>query len=437
MASRSNVGAEVATRERVAWVMYDFANSGYTTVVLTAIFNAYFVSVVAGGAGGFGSGGATFLWTLTIALGNAFVLLSAPVLGAIADYRAAKKPILLFTTIACVVSTGLLGFVGEGDIALGIALVVVSFVMFASGENLIAAFLPEIAPARGMGRLSGYGWGVGYFGGLLTLALCFGYINFAEHRGHGASQFVPVTLVITATVFALAATPTFLWLEERAVALHPVNGRISYLKMGFGALRRTLGEARRFRDLFRFLTALIVIQAGVSTVVIVAAIYAQEVLGVDAAGLVRMLMVVNVAAAAGALTIGHVQDRYGSIRALLIALLVWITAIVLVLKADTADDIWPAASLIGVAMGSGQAAGRALVGRLTPAARTAEFFGLWGFANRLAAILGPVSYGLISYTTGGNQRVAVLSTLAFFVLGLVLTRVEQMILITLTMMRRG
>ena len=227
-------------------------------------------------------------------------------------------------------------------------------------------------------------------------------------------------------MFALAATPTFLWLEERAVALHPVNGRISYLKTGFGAIRRTLREARRFRDLFRFLTALIIIQAGVSTVVVVAAIYAQETLGIDAAGLVRMLMVVNVAAAAGALTIGHVQDRYGSVRAMLIALLIWITAVLLVLKADTADDIWPAAILIGFAMGSGQAAGRALVGHLTPVARTAEFFGLWGFANRLAAILGPVSYGLISYTTGGNQRVAVLSTLTFFVLGLVLLlRVDE------------
>ena len=151
--------AEPASRrERFAWCMYDFANSGFTTVILTAIFNAYFVGVVAGDKS---SGDATWLWTLTMATANLLVLLSAPLIGALADYTAAKKRFLLWTTCGCVTFTGLLYFVGPGDIGLAILLVILATFMFASGENLIAAFLPEISTPETMGRLSGYGWALG------------------------------------------------------------------------------------------------------------------------------------------------------------------------------------------------------------------------------------------------------------------------------------
>lgn len=398
-------------------MLYDLANSGYTTVVLTTIFNAYFVAVV---ANAYTSGVATFLWTATIAAGNVLVILSAPVLGAIADRSAAKKRFLMVTTVACVVATALLGLTGEGNVVLAVFLVVVSFVMFASGENLIASFLPEIVPARGMGRLSGYGWGVGYLGGVLTLAICLGYVSFAEAQGHAVTQYVPVTLLITAAVFVLAASPTFLWLKERAVPTPADARRVSDLVAGFRQVGATFREARRFRDLFAFLTALVVIQAGVSTVIVVAAIYAQEVLGFDTPALVRMVIVVNLTAAVGAILAGHLQDRFGSRPAMVGALCVWIVATVLVLVAQSDMHIWIAANLIGLAMGAGQSVGRALVGRLTPVPRTAAFFGLWGLANRLAAILGPLSYGVISAASGGNHRLAVVSTLVYFVLGLAL-----------------
>ncbi|MBD3648723.1 MAG: MFS transporter, partial [Pseudomonadales bacterium] len=143
-----------STKERFSWAMYDFANSGYTTVVLTTVFNAYFVGVIASGAG-MSSGAATFLWTLAIAAGNAIVLLSAPVVGAIADYRASKKLFLMVTTVFCVVATAMLGLADAGDVAMVTALVILSFVMFGSGEYLISAFLPEIISSTPMGRLSG------------------------------------------------------------------------------------------------------------------------------------------------------------------------------------------------------------------------------------------------------------------------------------------
>jgi MFS transporter, UMF1 family len=133
-------------------------------------------------------------------------------------------------------------------------------------------------------------------------------------------------------------------------------------------------------------------------------------------------MVVNVTAALGALAMGHIQDRFGSRRALSLALLLWIAAITTILLSASTFSIWLAANLIGLAMGSSQAAGRALIGHFSPLARTGEFFGLWGLAARLAAIIGPASYGLISFFSGGNQRLAIFSTLLFFIAGLWLLR---------------
>jgi len=394
-------------RERLAWALYDFANSGYTTVVLTTLFSAYFVGVVAGGPEGFPSGTATLLWTLAIGSANLCVLVTAPIVGAIADHRAAKKRFLLITTVGCATATALLALVGPGDVALGMILVIIS------------AFLPEIVPVHRMGRMSGYGWGLGYLGGLMTLGLCLAYIAWAQRQGQVEYQFVPVTLLITAGVFALAATPTFVWLRERATP-HPLARGVSYVRAGIQRGQRTLTEAARLPDLFRFLTALAVYQSGVATVVVLSAVYAREVMGFDSQALVFLIMVVNVTAAVGAFLFGHLQDRLGSVRTLLISLLIWSGAIILIAVADDPVDIWLAGNMIGLTMGASQAVGRALIGQLTPVARTAEFFGLWGMANRLAAIAGPLSYGLISYWSGSNHRLAILTTLLFFIAGLVL-----------------
>ncbi len=406
-------------REILSWAFYDFANSGYTTVVLTTIYSAYFVGVVAADLDQSYPGLGTLLWTLAVGIANFCVLLSGPVVGAIADYRASKKAFLLVTTVACVVATGLLGIAGPGAVVAAMALMILSNIAFASGENLIAAFLPEIATAEKMGRISGYGWSLGYFGGLLTLALCLGYISWAESQGLGATHYVPAALLITALLFALTALPTFLWLKERANP-RPLRAGQSYLAAGFGEVFNTLRHATRLPDLFRFLLCLTLFQAGVATVIVVAAIYAQEVMGFDQQQLIILIMVVNITAAAGAFVFGFAQDRFGSVPSLAGALLVWIAAIVFTLFASAARDVWIAGNLIGLAMGATQAGGRALIGRLTPEARNAEFFGLWGLAARAAAILGPVSYGLTNRLTGGDYRAALLSTLALFIAGLLL-----------------
>ena len=161
-------------------------------------------------------------------------------------------------------------------------------------------------------------------------------------------------------------------------------------------------------------------QAGVATVVVVAAIYAQEVMQFDSQQLIVLIMVVNLTAALGAFGFGFAQDRFGSVNSLVVALLVWIAAIAVALQASSERDIWLAGNLIGLAMGATQAGGRALIGQLTPATHNGEIFGLWGLANRSAAILGPISYGLINRLGGGDHQLSLISTLAFFVLGLAL-----------------
>ncbi len=396
--------------------MFDFANSGYTTVVWTAIFNAYFVGVV---AAAHGEGLATLLWTLATSVTNLLVLLTAPVVGAIADHGAHKKRFLAFTTAGCVLATAMLALVDRGDVGLAMGLVIVSGFLFASSENLIAAFLPEIATQREIGRISGYGWSLGYLGGLAVLGLCLAYIDWARARGAGPTHYVPVTLLITAAVFGLAATPTFLWLRERAHT-QPRPPGVTVLRIGLERVRDTLSQARRYRDLFRFLIALTVYYAGINTVVVLAAVYAQQVMGFDARETVFLILVVNVTAAAGALAFGLIQDRLGSVRTLAITLLVWIAALVLAYFAEGRALFWVVANLVGVALGASQSAGRALVGLLSPPGRAAEFFGLWGLAGKLAAVIGPVNYGVVTYASGGDHRLALLATTGFFVAGLAL-----------------
>ena len=398
--------------------MYDFANSGYTTVVLTAIYSAYFVGVVAH-ANGADSGTATLLWTLAMGVTNFLVLASAPVVGAIADHHAWKKRFLLVTTVGCVGFTAALGFAGPGDIGTAMVLVILASVMFASGENLIASFLPEIARQNDMGRISGYGWTLGYVGGLLVLGLCLLYIAWAEGQGLSAAQFVPVTLWITAAAFALAALPTFLWLRERAVPV-PLSPGQSYLRAGFARVHHTFAEARRFQDLFRFLVTLAVYYCGIHTVIVLAAVYAQQVMGFSTQETIALILVVNITAAAGAFLFGQFQDRLGSVRTLALTLLVWIAALVLAYVTESRASFWVVANLVGFALGSSQSAGRALVGQFSPPERAAEFFGLWGLAGKLAAIVGPVTYGVITWVSRGDHRLALLSTGAFFVAGLAL-----------------
>ena len=375
----SSLAPGVRPREIWAWAFYDFANSGYTTVVITAVFAAYFVSEVAGRAPW-----ATFAWTSALAVSSALIMLTAPLVGAYADAHAAKKRLLFITTVGCAVFTAGLAFVGSGDFVLGVTLIILSNYFFGSGENLIAAFLPEIAAAEGMGRISGWGWSLGYFGGLVSLGASLAYVTYAQAQGAAATDFVPVTMLITAGIFALASLPTFLLLRERA---QPVAGASDVLRSAFGRVGDTLRHARRHADLWRFLLCLVFYQAGIQTVVALAAVYAQEVMGFTTRDTLVLILLVNITAAVGAFAFGHIQDRLGHVTTLVLTLIGWLIAVVLAWLAEDVVLFWIVANIVGLCLGASQSAGRALVGYLSPPGRTAEFFGLWGLAVKLSAIL--------------------------------------------------
>ncbi|HVP09290.1 MAG TPA: MFS transporter [Burkholderiales bacterium] len=405
--SRS-LAQDVSLREAWAWSMYDFANSGYTTVVITAVFNAFFVAAVAGKAPW-----ATFAWTAALSVSYFVVLLAAPLVGAWADAHAAKKKLLFVATAGCVAFTAALYFTGPGTVALAIVLIIASNTFFAFSENLIAAFLTEIADSGAMGRVSGWGWAFGYVGGLVSLAISLLYITLAQKSGQSANEFVPVVMVITAALYALSATPTFLFLKERALPQKQVRS-------AWRQVQQTLAHARNFRDLWRFLVCILFYQAGIMAVIALAAIYAQEAMKFTSTQTIVLVLVVNITAAVGAFCFGYLQDAIGHVRAMFLVLAGWIVMIALAYLAEGVAMFWVAANLAGLCMGSSQAAGRAIVGYLSPPLRTAEFFGLWGLAVKAASIFGPLTYGAVTWIFVGDHRLGILAVGAYFVIGIVL-----------------
>ncbi len=408
--STSALNPGVQKREVFAWSMYDFANSGYTTVVLTAVFNAYFVSVVAQKAEW-----ATFAWTAVLAVSYLAVMIAGPFIGAYADARAAKKRVLMIVTTGCVISTALLSLAGPGMILWAAVFVIISNFCYAIGENITAAFLPELARPGSLGKVSGWGWSLGYVGGLVALGICLAWIMTAATRGQSTSEAVPATNLITAVVYVLGAMVTFIWLKERAVPAPVASDAIN----AFSRLAKTAREAARYKDLLRVFLCGTCYQAGVATVITLAAIYAQEVMGFTTQDTLILVLVVNVTACIGAFGFGYVQDAIGKKNALSITLVGWMAMVVFAWFATTPPLFWVAANLAGVCMGSSQSAGRALVAFFSPPDRAAEFFGLWGVATRLSAILGPLTYGTVSWASGGNHRLAMLITIVFFIAALI------------------
>ena len=403
----------VRKREVFGWAMFDFANSGYTTVVLTAVFAAYFVGAVADGADW-----AAFAWTAALSVSHLIVMLTIPAMGAWADQHGAKKRLLMFTTAGCVLATAALALVGPGAVVLGMLLIVVSNVFFAWGESLVAAFLPELARPAAMGRVSGWGWSLGYCGGMLALGLSLAYVLWAQAQGQKAAQFVPVTMLITAAVFALASMFTLAFLRERAKPMADLRG--SAWRQSYSQLRNTFQQARRYQDFMWLLACATAYQGGVAVAITLAAIYAEQVIGFVQQETMVLIFVLNIAAMVGAFAFGYWQDRLGHKLALGITLVGWVATCLIAAVTTTKGGFWYAAAIAGVCMGSSQSSGRAMAGMLAPPAQLAEFFGLWTFATRVASIIGPLSYGAITWMTGGNQRLAIGSTAVLFVIGLVL-----------------
>lgn len=406
----------VRLSEIIGWAMFDFANSSYTTLIVTVAYSVYFTKLVAPGPQ------ADFLWGLGIFLSNLIVMLSAPVVGAMADDMGRKKLFLVFTYLLCVSGTLALWFVRPGMATLGLALFVLSNLGFSFGENLVAAFLPEISTPANVGRISGFGWGLGYLGGLLCLVICFPLL---------AGDFNPENLenlrlawVATGLFFLVAALPTFLLLRERAPR-GPRRGLGEYFRVSFGRIRTTAHSLRHFSELARFLTVFFVFSMGLTSVIAFASIYAERTLHFTSKELIVLFIALQLSSAAGAFLFGFIQDKLGARLTIQISLVLWIGVCTAAFFADTKAIFWGVAMSAGLGIGSLQSASRGLVGMFSPVEKSGEFFGLWGLAGKGAYMLGPLIFGAIS-SFSHSQRVAILSTGLFFVAGLIgMARVNE------------
>jgi len=398
----------VRRREILAWCGYDFANSSFATIIVTVVFSVYFTKIICAG-----NARADGYWGLGALVSQLTVVLLSPFLGALIDLRAWKKQALFAAYLVCVVFTFCLSRFGPGDIVPALLCFVGANIAFSLGENFNASFLPELAPPSRIGRISGYGWAMGYVGGLGSLLLCFPLLKGGFTLANEAN--LRHTSALTALFFLVSAIPTFLFLRDRARP-QPIGPAA----VARATLRRTWETTRRIVAepvLRTFFGAFFLYSCGIAVVVTFAAIYAEREIGFTGAQLIFLFIILQVSSSLGAFFFGFVQDKWGSILTLRLTLLLWVVVILGAISFKTVASFYIVGNIAGLAIGSAQSASRAVVGLLAPPERHAEYFGFWGLFWKLAAGFGPLTYGLISSATH-SATLALLSTLVFFLSGL-------------------
>ncbi len=415
-------GDKVLRRERWAWYWYDFGNSAYASVVLLAVYAAYFQGYVVGGHEG------TRLWGLSVGIAMLVVALVSPVLGAIADYSGSKKRFLLgFTAMACL-CTCLLFFVGQGDVALGMILFIVAEIGYRAAQVFYNALLADIATVEEMPRISGIGWAVGSAGGVAVLLLILPPIALVD-----SVWMVRGSLVFTGLFFAAFSLPVFLRLREKGERRVLPEGS-TYLTIAFGRLWRTLRNARQFREFIRFLIAFIIYDDGVIMALDFAAIIGAVLFGMNQEMLILFVILVNLTNVAGAYFFGLLAERWSCKRSLLLSLVTMIGVVLWMFFTHSMAIFFVIGGLAGFAMAGLQSVSRTMVSMISPSGQTTEFYGFFSVAGRTSSVIGPAVYGLIAaeaaiwYQARGvaallaeqqGQRLAILSIAAFLLVGMI------------------
>lgn len=405
--ARSDGAAAGAMWNRVliAWALYDFANSSFAAIVQATVFPAYYANVVVGNAEGRGD----FWWGLVVSVSMTVVALTAPLLGGIADHAGIRKPFLIVFTLVSATATALLAVVGPGMIVTGFVLAVLGLTTYEAAIVYYNAYLPVIAPADRLGRVSAAGFTVGYAGSLVAFLAAW---PFAAARAFGGC------FLVAAGQFLLCALPAFARLptdERRSLGIADAIRR--GVHQTAATLREILAHPER-RQLRRFLAAYLVYEDGVNTVIAFSAVFAAKTLGFGFTEIIALFMVVQVAALVGSALWARPTDRRGPRPVLIITLVQWIAVTVLAYFVRTKMQFWLVAVLAGTGLGAVQAASRTLMATLIPARREAEFFGFYALVGKTGAVLGPLVFGVTSAALGGNQRAAIVAVGLFFVVGL-------------------
>jgi UMF1 family MFS transporter len=396
-----------------SWCLFDWANSAFTTLVVTFIYSTYFAKAMAPD-----EVTGTALWSRAVSISAILIAVLSPILGAAADKGGRRKRYLALTTVVAVIATTLLTFVKPGApnaIPLALTLFVVGNVGFEVGMVFYNAFLPTITSPEKIGRVSGYGWGVGYIGGLLCMVLALvGFVQpetpwFGITRAEGFN--IRATNLLVAGWFALFSLPLFLFVKER-----PVPGARFDLAGTLRELKDTVRHIRRYREIVKYLIAHLIYNDGLVTVFAFGGIYAAGTFNMPFSEVIVFGIVLNVVAGLGALGFGFVDDRLGGKKTVLITLVALSVATFIGVLAPTKTWLWVAGILIGVFGGPNQAASRSLMGRFSPARHQTEFFGFYQLAGKITSFMGPMALGSVALMAG-SQRAGVATVIAFFVVG--------------------
>ncbi|EGV32879.1 major facilitator superfamily MFS_1 [Thiorhodococcus drewsii AZ1] len=421
--------SRASRREILGWAMFDFANSAYTLLIITVVFGDLFTRVIVGDAPDYRLG--NLLWSLALAISYLMVVIASPVAGAIMDYTASKKRFLFASYALTVVTTALLYWAAPGYVWIGMLLLILSNFAFSIGESFIASFLPDLGPPEDLGKISGFGWALGYIGGMIAALFVLFVLGEVSAENFERIRWVGPW---TAVFFLVAAIPTFLWVRERGRP-RPLPPGASLVGVGISRVRQTLAHLRQHRDLAVLLIAVFFSMSGISIVITYAFIYGAQVIGWDASVRTLMFVLVQLTAAAGAFGFGYIQDRIGALRTYLLTLIMWILAILLIYLTPSIAELahdrlgldWEAqyvflvvGCVAGASLGACQSTTRTLVGLFSPLSRSAELFGFWGLSMKLAGVFGLLAIGLLQAAFGLRQ--ALLFCVLLFAVALLIAR---------------
>ncbi len=399
--------------QRFAWCLYDFANSSFPTVIVTAIYVRYFKGVVVASPD---PGYSDWLWGMSNSLAALIVFLSAPLLGSIADLAGRKRLFLVAATFLCVIGTSLLALTEAGTVAAAIVFFVIAVIGFESASVFYNSFLPQLATSETMGRLSGQGWALGYIGGLGCL-LAAGAMVPEQIR------WVPVLVAAWYLIFAL---PAFRVLKDKRA--DSARGAGSYVSQAISRIKKTLLTAKSNPAFNKFLISYFFYNNAVNTIIVFAVAFSGDSLGFTVKESILLMIVMNVIAAPGAYFFGKIADAVGAKRTLVATLVMWLTVVAGAMLAawpelftfEAAKGVfWAVAGLASLCIGAVQATSRSFIGQMAPPGQSAEFYGFQAFAGKSSAVAGPIAFGLAS-DVFDSQLAGVASTGLFFAVGLAL-----------------
>lgn len=404
------------SKEIFSWALYDFANSAFTTLVVTFIYSTYFTKSIASDAIE-----GTVLWARAITISSILVAFFSPIMGAFADRTNLRKPVLVFMTLLCVVATMGLYSPLPGEIVKALTLFIIANFAFEMGMVFYNAYLPAIAPSDKIGRISGYGWALGYVGGLLCLVIALiGFVDtdspwlgFSKMNGEN----VRATNLLVAGWFLVFSIPSFIWLKsEKIVAKYSL---VENIKFSFKQLSKTFVEIKNYKNIFYFLVARIFYNDGLITIFSFGGIYAAGTFNFTFEEILVFGIVLNIAAGLGAFVFGFFDDKVGSKTTIQISNVGLVIAVVLAVIASDKTLFWVAGVLVGIFSGPNQAASRSLLARFVPKKMENEFYGFYAFSGKATTFIGPLFFGIFTEIYG-SQRVGMSILILFFAIGIVL-----------------